>query len=152
MAYTEVKMRNGKRYYYRTVSIRKNKRVAKQRIYLGSALQPLVLASREEAADSLFASARAGQRLKPLIRRILPILKKYHVKKASIFGSYARGENKKGSDVDILIEPPKEMGLAFVGLALELEQRLRRKVDLVTYGGMSPYLKRSILEDERKIL
>ena len=44
---------------------------------------------------------------------IVDVLKKHGVKKAGIFGSYARGEQKKNSDVDILVQPAKNMGFAF---------------------------------------
>ena len=84
--------------------------------------------------------------------KIVAILKKNGVTKAGIFGSYARGDAKKKSDIDILIQPPKGMGLKFIGLELELEEKLRRKVDLITYRSISPYLKKYILEDEIRIL
>lgn len=84
--------------------------------------------------------------------RSLPVLRKYGIVKAGIFGSYARGEQKKGSDIDILIEPPKGMGLEFFGLNLELEKKLGKKVDLITYKYINPLLKKSILENEVRIL
>lgn len=83
---------------------------------------------------------------------IVATLKKYGIKRAGIFGSYVRGEQKKGSDIDILIQPPKGMGLKFIGVKLELEKKLGRKIDLVTYKYLSPYLKKSILEDEVRII
>ena len=77
---------------------------------------------------------------------------KNNVKKAGIFGSYARGEQKKNSDSDILIEPPKGIGFGFAGIAIELENSLGKKVDLVTYKYISPYIKKQVLEEEIKIL
>jgi len=44
------------------------------------------------------------------------------------------------------------MGLEFIGMGLELEEKLKKRVDLVTYKGMSPYLKKYILKDEIRIL
>ncbi len=88
-------------------------------------------------------------KLKP---KIVKILKKYGVKKAGIFGSYARGEQKKNSDMDILIEPTKGMGLEFFGLHIELEEKLGMKVDLLTYNGINPHLKDYILKDEVRII
>lgn len=82
----------------------------------------------------------------------VPILKKNGVKKAGIFGSYARGEAKKRSDIDILVQPPKGMGFGFFGLNLELQEKLGKKVDLLTYKSVSPYLKKYILADEVRIL
>ncbi len=95
---------------------------------------------------------QAKQTIASLKKQIIPILKKHHVKKAGIFGSYARGEQKKNSDVDILILPPKRMGLEFVALALELEEKLDKKVDLVSYRGIHPLVKDYILRDEVRIL
>ena len=85
-------------------------------------------------------------------KKIIPVLRKYKIKKAGVFGSYARGDSKKKSDVDILVQPPKGMGLEFIGMGLELEEKLKKRVDLVTYKGMSPYLKKYILKDEIRIL
>ena len=85
-------------------------------------------------------------------KKIVPILKKNNVVRAGIFGSYARGENKKKSDIDILIQPPKGMGLGFVGMKLELEEKLGKKVDLLTYKSIHPYLKKYILDDEIRII
>lgn len=80
-------------------------------------------------------------------------LKKYGVKKAALFGSYSRGEQTATSDIDILIEPPQEMGLfTFVRLKSELEDVLQKKVDLVTYNGLSRYLKKYILAGQKPIL
>ncbi len=84
--------------------------------------------------------------------KIVFILKKNGVTKASIFGSYARGDATKNSDVDILIEPPRGIGLGFVGIKLELEKEIGRKVDLLTYNSIHPYLKKYIVADEVRII
>ena len=85
-------------------------------------------------------------------KKIIPILKRQGVTKAAFFGSVARGEANKNSDVDILVllEKGKTL-LDFVGLKLEIEDKLRKKVDLVSYGGINPRLKDIILRDEKKI-
>ena len=93
-----------------------------------------------------------SKELRQISKIVVPILKKKGIKKAGIFGSYARGNQKKKSDIDILIQPTKGMGLEFVGLALELEKKLGKKVDLVTYRSLHPYLKKSILSNEVRIL
>jgi uncharacterized protein len=85
-------------------------------------------------------------------KKIIPILRKNDVVRAGIFGSYARGEAKKKSDIDIIIQPPRGMGLGFVGMKLELEEKLGKKVDLLTYNSISPYLKKYILDDEVRII
>lgn len=87
-----------------------------------------------------------------LKRKIIPVLKRYKIKKAGIFGSYARGDNKKKSDIDILVQPVKGMGLEYVSMGLELEGKLKRKVDLVSYKYIHPRLKNQILKEEIRIL
>jgi predicted nucleotidyltransferase len=84
--------------------------------------------------------------------KIIDILRKKGVVKAGIFGSYARGEQNENSDVDILIDPPKGMEIEFVGLKIELENSLGKKVDFLTYNGINPHLKKYILKDEVRIL
>ncbi|MBI2581955.1 nucleotidyltransferase domain-containing protein [Candidatus Woesearchaeota archaeon] len=84
---------------------------------------------------------------------VVPILKKYDVVKAGIFGSYARGEAKKRSDVDILIKQKgKKSLLDLVRLEHLLEEKLKKNVDLLDYEGLSPYLKERILKEEVRIL
>ena len=83
----------------------------------------------------------------------VPTLKKYGVKRASLFGSYSRGEENSSSDIDLLIEPPANMGLfAFVRLKSELEDVLKKEVDLVTFNGLSRYLKEDIMNSQKPIL
>ena len=92
------------------------------------------------------------EKMKP---KIIEVLKKNGVKKAGIFGSYARGEQKKDSDIDILIEVKRGVKfslLDLIGLELELKKRLRKKVDLLTYNGIRPYLKDRILSEEVRII
>ena len=86
-------------------------------------------------------------------RKIVPILKKNGIRKAGIFGSYVRGDYKKRSDIDILIQPPRDMSLLkFVHVKHELEEKLNKKVDLVSYRGIHPFLKNQILKEEVKII
>ncbi len=86
--------------------------------------------------------------------KIIDILKKNKVVRAGIFGSFVRGEQKKDSDVDILIEVEgrKFSLLDLIGLEMELERKLGKKVDLLTYKGINPHLKKYILKDEVRIL
>jgi len=72
----------------------------------------------------------------------------------AIFGSFVRGEGKKKSDVDILIEygeGSRKSLLDLVGLEEELSLLLGKKVDLLTIGGISPYLREEILNSMRVI-
>ncbi len=87
-------------------------------------------------------------------RKALPVLKKYNLKKAGFFGSIARGELREDSDVDILVEIERDdiSLLDFVGIKLELEDALGRKVDLVEYDTIKPLLRERILAEEVPIL
>ncbi len=87
--------------------------------------------------------------IKIKIKKIEPFLKeKFLVKKIGIFGSYSRGEQRKGSDVDILVEFSEEPSL-FKFLALEefLSRILKLKVDLVMRGALKPYIGKHIIEE-----
>ena len=155
MVYTEIRNINGKKYYYRVLSVRNKNKVSKKRIYLGSNLSKFELLKKEKKADKRLLSKRLIKRNKEIEKikaRILPILKKNNIKKAGIFGSYARGEQKKNSDIDILVEPAKNMGLSFFGMNLELEEKLGKKIHLVTYKYIHPRLKEQILKDEVRIV
>lgn len=88
-------------------------------------------------------------KIKPVI---IKILKQHGIRRAAIFGSYARGEQKKSSDIDILVELSKPLGFRFIGIQLELERILGKKVDLLTYQEISPNLKGYILAGEVPIL
>ena len=57
-----------------------------------------------------------------------PILKKYGVERASLFGSIVRGEDTDKSDVDILVSIKRPMGIfEFMGLQFALEEALKKK-------------------------
>lgn len=152
MTYTEVKERNRKKYYYRVRSIRNGRRFKKRRVYLGRDLSKENLILKENAADNELNIRKKSSTLDKIIPEIKKILKDNKVKKAGIFGSYARGEQKKDSDIDILVEPPKGIGFGFVRIQFELENKLKKKVDLVSYNGLSPYLKSKILNQEVRII
>ena len=68
------------------------------------------------------------------IRKDLPYLQeKYGVTRIAIYGSFAKGVQTRKSDIDILVQLVKPLGLEFVGLAYYLEEVLGRKVDLATF-------------------
>jgi predicted nucleotidyltransferase len=87
--------------------------------------------------------------IKEILRRHKEILKKkYKVKSIAIFGSYARGEQKETSDIDILVEFYKTPDLIeFVDLKYYLEDILGIKVDLVTKNALHPMIREEVLKD-----
>jgi len=85
---------------------------------------------------------------------ILSQLKEFDPLKIGIFGSFARGDNKKGSDIDILIEFKESPTLlTLIKLENDLSEILGIKVDLITTGAIkNKRIKRSIKKDLIKIL
>jgi len=85
--------------------------------------------------------------------KVIPILKRCGVKKAAIFGSVVRGKAEADSDIDILVEIESDMSLLdFVGLKIEVEEALGKKVDLVEYSTIKPLIKERILSEQVVIL
>ena len=79
---------------------------------------------------------------KEIAKKIIPILRSYGAKKASVFGSVSRGDERPDSDVDLLIDRgPEPMGIyKFIGLKYDLEDALGRDVDLVSEGYINKFL------------
>jgi len=91
--------------------------------------------------------------LEDIKRKASPILKKYGVARAGVFGSVVRGEATDDSDIDILVEIERRMSLLdFAGLKIELEEALGRKVDLGEYAAIKIMIKDEILNEEVAIL
>ena len=83
-----------------------------------------------------------------LQKKISPVLGKYGVKRASVFGSVSRGEDTPQSDVDILVSLGRPMGLfAFMRMERELGEVLGRKVDVVTENSVNKHVKPYILKE-----
>ena len=72
--------------------------------------------------------------------------------KAFVFGSYARGDANSGSDYDILVELDysKKIGMEFIQMQMDLQELLRKKVDLVSDKALSKYIRPFV--DKDKIL
>lgn len=69
-----------------------------------------------------------------ILKKELPYLKaKYAVKRIFLYGSFAKGQQGEKSDIDILVDLSKPLGLEFVTLADRLKEVLGRKVDVATY-------------------
>ena len=85
--------------------------------------------------------------IKKILTNEKPTLsREYGVSKVGVFGSYVFGDFHDTSDIDILVEFKRSIGLfAFLKLEQHLSGILGRKVDLVTKTGIKPYLKKDIL-------
>lgn len=72
----------------------------------------------------------------------------YGVKKLGVFGSVSKGENIESSDIDLLVEFSKPIGLfKFIELEDYLSELLGKKVDLVTKNALKPAIKDDVLRD-----
>jgi hypothetical protein len=65
---------------------------------------------------------------------------RYPIRRLALFGSWARGEARADSDVDVLVEVDSSIGLRFVDLAADLERAMGRRVDLVSRRAIKPSL------------
>lgn len=65
---------------------------------------------------------------------------RYPIRRIALFGSWARGEAREDSDVDVLVEVDGSIGLRFVDLAADIERALGRPVDLVSRRAVKPSL------------
>ena len=75
------------------------------------------------------------------------------VLKAWVFGSYARGEEREDSDIDLLVEldESQRIGIRFFGMYVDLKELLGREVDLVAEGCLMPYDEESANRDKKLI-
>ena len=96
---------------------------------------------------------KESEGMQKIKNKIIPVLKEYKVIKAGIFGSYARGEQKKKSDMDILIKIENGTDLIeLVRLKTKLQKLIGKKIDLVEYENIKEGLKENILSDEIRII
>ena len=160
MVYTEVRKINAGKYYYRTVSVREGNKVSKKRIYLGHNLSKLNLLNKERGADKKLPFPKKksiNMEIEIIKSKIASLLKKNKVIRAGIFGSYSKGKQKKGSDIDILIQIDRNHSknismLDIIKLENSLEKKLGRKIDLIEYSELHPLLKDKILNEEIRII
>ena len=83
------------------------------------------------------------------LETLKPTLKeRFKVKTIGVFGSYVRGEQKKQSDIDVLVEFEEPVGLfEFMDLEIYLSEVLGVKVDLVSKKALKPHIGKRILEE-----
>jgi predicted nucleotidyltransferase len=71
----------------------------------------------------------------------------FGVKRIGLFGSFARGDQKEASDIDILVEFEKPTFRNFMDLSFYLDDLFGRKVDLVTVKGLHPRIRPYVEKD-----
>jgi predicted nucleotidyltransferase len=82
------------------------------------------------------------------LARLIEVCRQNDVSMAAIFGSMARGESRKTSDIDLLVRFSRRKSLLAVArLERELTEALGRKVDLLTEPALSPYIRKNILSE-----
>ena len=83
---------------------------------------------------------------------VFELAKQYGASNVRVFGSFARGDANKDSDIDLLVEmePGRDL-LDIIGFSQDLEEKFGRKFDVLTTGGLSPYLRESILSEARPL-
>ncbi|ACI21912.1 MULTISPECIES: nucleotidyltransferase family protein [Thermodesulfovibrio] len=89
--------------------------------------------------------------IRTILENLKPeLVKKYKIKEIGVFGSWVRGEQKKNSDIDILVEFEENAGISLFDF-IEIEDYLRKKVgikvDLVEKKALKPYIGKNILRE-----
>lgn len=88
-------------------------------------------------------------KLPALKNKILPLLKRQGATKVALFGSFARGDENKASDIDVLVKFNRTKSLMeLASLEYSLENNLGKRVDLLTYDSINPLLKKRILNEQ----
>ncbi|MBI2620924.1 nucleotidyltransferase family protein [candidate division WWE3 bacterium] len=85
-------------------------------------------------------------------QKVTPTLREQGVIRAALFGSVIRHEDTQESDVDMLVEFGRRITLLDLSkLKIRLEEKLERKVDVLTYSSIHPRL-RDIILDEQQVI
>lgn len=99
--------------------------------------------------------------LDEIAQRVRPVAEKYHLRAIYVFGSYARGEAREDSDVDLLIDDTNSglRGLAYGGLCYDLEEALEKEISFILIGSLKEpcrvksdlYFRENINRERRRI-
>ena len=90
-----------------------------------------------------------------VINNVMPVLRQYPVKRAALFGSFAREDYSDTSDIDMIVDFIEGVSLVenYYDLYDSLEERLGRKIDLLCYGSVQrdlmPVIRKNVLQDLR---
>lgn len=93
------------------------------------------------------------EQIKQIAEKTAPVFEKYGIEYAGLFGSYARGDEKAESDVDILVRRGNQsLSLFdFISMKDEISDILNKKVDLISEKAVIPYFKDHIFHDLKAI-
>ncbi len=97
----------------------------------------------------------SGETIAELARRLVPVLRRYGVVRAGVFGSVARGEAGPESDLDLLVEYRQEPRMTLrdlVDLYEELSDLAGRRVELCEYHLLKPRIRDRVLGEQVHIL
>lgn len=86
--------------------------------------------------------------LNKISTQIVPILKKYRISKAGLFGSILRNDFTPQSDIDLLVELNDHNVTHYFDLKFELEEKLHRPVDVVQYDRLHSRIKNQVLSEQ----
>ena len=79
------------------------------------------------------------QEVLELLKEVKPRLERnYGIKSIALFGSYSRGEQTPGSDIDILVEHSTPLGFKFLDMIYELDNIFNKEVQVVSRHGLKP--------------
>lgn len=91
------------------------------------------------------------EEIKKILLKNKDILKRYKVKSIALFGSYVRNEQKQDSDIDFLVELEEYTYDNFINLVFSLEELLKKEVNLIPEGSLSPYIEPYVEKEAEKI-
>jgi predicted nucleotidyltransferase len=132
----------------------------------GQVRSPAKTVANRAKIAAFWADVRAGRRAAPhrprtpppieaIARLLAPICQKHGITRLEIFGSAARGESRRGSDVDVIATFREHPGLGIVEIEQSMSQLLGVPVDLLTHEAVeemaNPFRRESILRDRMTI-
>lgn len=109
------------------------------------------ITTRSSFIESLICESLANQKafaVSDIEYCVISLAEEYGAEKVSLIGSFARGEERPDSDVDILLEKGEIKGMQVLEFQDRLEQQLNRRVDIVTTAGASPRFLERVKKDE----
>ena len=93
------------------------------------------------------------RQIESISKKILPKLREYEVVQAGIFSSFVEGKPRRKGDLDLLVRFQGNKSLLdLIGLKQDLEDILKRPVDVLTYNSVHPRLRRNIMRQQVRIL